>query len=148
MDYLQKIPVPQREMLDEERSSYVVERLKDMALDYDLPIMAIVASDKQGIETGRRMRVNNMRGSSALAYEADIVLILNEKYDVVARHHLVYDVGNVDRFRHWAVLTIEKNRNGRQGIDMEFQKRFDQGRFDMHGQLVAEQLVDERVFVE
>lgn len=148
LDYLQKIPVPQREMLDEERSSYVVERLKDMALDYDLPIMAIVASDKQGIETGRRMRVNNMRGSSALAYEADIVLILNEKYDVVARHHLVYDVGNVDRFRHWAVLTIEKNRNGRQGIDMEFQKRFDQGRFDMHGQLVAEQLVDERVFVE
>jgi len=148
LDYLQKIPVPQREMLDEERSSYVVERLKDMALDYDMPILAIVASDKEGIESGRRMRVNNMRGSSSLAYEADIVLIINEKYDVVARHHLVYDVGNVDRFRHWAVLTIEKNRNGRQGIDMEFQKRFDQGRFDMHGQLVAEQLVDERVFVE
>jgi hypothetical protein len=46
------------------------------------------------------------------------------------------------------VLTIEKNRNGRQGIDVEFQKRFDQGRFDMHGQIVTEQLVDERVFIE
>jgi replicative DNA helicase len=38
-----------------------------------------------------------MRGAAALAYEADVVLLLNEKFDVVARHHLVYDLGNIDR---------------------------------------------------
>ena len=126
----------------------VVEGLKDMALDQDVPVLAVVASDKEGINAGKRMRVNHLRGSSALAYEADTVLLLNNKYDVVARHHLVYNIGNVERFRHWAVLSIEKNRNGKTGIDMEFQKRFEQSRFETDGRIVAEQLVDERVFVE
>ena len=63
------------------------------------------------------------------------MLILNDKYDVVARHHLVYNVGNVERYRHWAVLTIEKNRSGVTGVDLEFPKRFDQSRFEPHGQL-------------
>ena len=94
------------------------------------------------------MRISNLRGSSALAYEADTVLLLNNKYDVVARHHLVYSTGNVDEFRHWAVLTVEKNRSGRTGVEMEFRKRFDQCRFETRGRAVAEQLVDERIYVE
>ena len=147
VDYLQKVHVPGA--TDEtERITQVAEGLKDLALDYDVPILAVVASDKEGIAQGKRMRVNNMRGSSALAYEADTVLLMNNKYDVVARHHLVYNVGNVERFKHWAVLTIEKNRNGVTGVDMEFFKRFDQSRFETDGRIVSEQLVDERVFVE
>ena len=124
----------------------VTEQLKDMTLDHEVPVISIVASDKEGIETGKRMRVSHMRGSSALAYEADTVLMLNNKYDVVARHHLVYDTGNVERYRDWAVLSIEKNRSGVTGIDMEFPKRFDQSRFDTRGQVVREKLVEERVF--
>jgi replicative DNA helicase len=108
----------------------------------------VVASDKEGLNVGKRMRVNNLRGSSALAYEADTVLLMNNKYDVVARHHLVYNIGNAERFRQWAIISIEKNRNGQGGIDMEFLKRFEQGRFDTDGRMVSEQLVDERVFVE
>ena len=46
------------------------------------------------------------------------------------------------------MLTVEKNRNGRDGLDLEFLKRFDQCRFDTDGRPVVEQLVDERVFVE
>ena len=65
----------------------------------------------------------------------------DNKYDVVARHHLVYDTGNVERFRHWAVLSIEKNRSGLTGVDMEFPKRFEQSRFETQGQLVREKLV-------
>ena len=57
-----------------------------------MPVLAIVAADKAGLESGKRMRVNHLRGSSSLAYEADTVLLLNNKFDVVARHHLVYDV--------------------------------------------------------
>ena len=126
----------------------MTEGLKDLALDHNVPILAVVASDKEGLVAGKRMRVNNMRGSSALAYEADTVLLLNDKYDVVARHHLMYNTTNVEKFRGWAVLSVEKNRNGRSGVDLEFPKRFDQGRFDTAGRLVVEQLVDERVFVE
>ena len=144
VDYLQKIPMPG--FAEDERVTAVTEQLKDMTLDYEVPVISIVASDKEGIETGKRMRVSHMRGSSALAYEADTVLMLNNKYDVVARHHLVYDTGNVERYRDWAVLSIEKNRSGVTGVDMEFPKRFDQSRFDTKGHLVREKLVDERVF--
>jgi replicative DNA helicase len=147
IDYLQKIPMPGTNG-EEERITAVVEQVKDMTLDFDVPVLCVVASDKEGISSGKRMRVNHMRGSSALAYEADTVLMLNNKYDVVARHHLVYDTGNVERFRHWAVLSIEKNRSGLTGVDMEFPKRFEQSRFETSGQLVREKLVDERVFTQ
>ena len=146
IDYLQKIPMPGP--AEDERITAVVEGVKDMTLDYDVPALCVVASDKEGITKGKRMRVNHLRGSSALAYEADTVLMLNNKYDIVARHHLVYDAGNIERFSHWAVLTIEKNRSGLTGVDMEFPKRFEQSRFETHGQLVREKLVDERVFTE
>ena len=46
------------------------------------------------------------------------------------------------------MLTVEKNRSGLTGVDMEFAKRFEQSRFETHGQLVREKLVDERVFIE
>lgn len=148
VDYLQKIPVPGSTHVEEERVTLVVEALKDLALELRVPVVAIVAADKEGISEGKRLRTSNLRGSSALAYEPDVVLILNDKYDVVARHHLVYDVGNAERFRGWAIVTIEKNRGGLNGIDLEFRKRFEQSRFEVSGQIVAEQLVDERVFVE
>jgi replicative DNA helicase len=146
VDYLQK--VHSAHTVDNDRITAVTEGLKDLALDHDVAILAVVASDKEGLVAGKRMRVNNMRGSSALAYEPDTVLLINSKYDVVARHHLVYSMGNVETFRNWAVLSVEKNRNGRAGIDLEFLKRFDQCRFETAGRKVVEQLVDERVFLE
>jgi replicative DNA helicase len=148
VDYLQKVAVKDHEGDEMELVTFIVEGLKDLALENDVPVVAIVAADKEGLVTGKRLRINNLRGSSALAYEPDVVLIMNEKYDVVARHHLVYDVGNAERFHNWAVITIEKNRSGPDRVDIEFMKRFDQGRFDVAGRRVNEQLVDERVFTE
>ncbi len=147
VDYLQKVKVPGPH--DEEvRTSTVVEGLKDYAMDAGLPVLAVVAAVNTGAEANKRVRISHLRGSSSLGYEADVVLILNNKYDIVARHHLVYDVGNAERFRQWAILSVEKNRSGRGGVDLEFRKRFDQSRFEPDGKVVTEQLVDERVFTE
>lgn len=148
IDYLQKVPVPGGPDVEAERVTLVVEGLKDLALDLGVPVFAVVAAEHEGLEAGKRLRVHHLRGTSALAYEPDIVLVLNDKFDVVARHHLVYDVGNAERFRTWVVLTIEKNRSGIDKIDVEFRKRFEQARFETEGQAVEEQLVDERVYVE
>ena len=148
VDYLQKVHVPGGSQIEDERITLAVEGLKDLALDQHIPVLAISAGDKEGIASGRRMRPSHLRGSSALAYEADTVLILNNKFDVVARHHLVYDLGSAEKFRSWAVLSIEKNRSGVDKVDMEFRTRFDHSRFDQEGGLVTEQLVDERVFTE
>jgi replicative DNA helicase len=147
VDYLQKVKVPGG-LSEEDRTSIVVEGLKDYALDAGLPVLAVVASSRAGAEASKRVRIGHLRGSTSLGYEADVVLILNNKYDIVARHHLVYDVGNAERFRQWAVLSVEKNRSGKGGVDLEFRKRFDQARFETDGGMVSEQLVDERVFTE
>ncbi len=146
VDYLQKVAAPGVD--EQERVTHIVEGLKDLALEVELPVLAVVAADREGLIAGRRLRVHNLRGSSALAYEADVVLLLNEKYDVVARHHLVYDTSSAERFRGYVVLSIEKNRSGLDKVDLEFRKRFEQGRFERHGKAVTEQLVDERIFVE
>lgn len=148
VDYLQKVPVPDGPQVEEERVTVVAEGLKDLALRLQVPVLAIVAAEREGLVAGKRLRVHNLRGSSALAYEPDVILLMNDKYDIVARHHLVFDVGNAERFRNWAVFTIEKNRSGLDRIDLEFEKHFEQSRFDTKGRAVAEQLVDERVFVE
>jgi replicative DNA helicase len=148
VDYLQKVPVPHGPPTEEERVTLVVERLKDLTLDLGVPVVAIVAADKASLVPGKRMRVHDLRGSSALAYEADVVLIINDKYDIVARHHLVYDLGNAERYRQWVVMTVEKNRHGVDGVELEFRKQFAEGRFDSSGQYVVEQLIEERVFTE
>jgi replicative DNA helicase len=148
VDYIQKVAVEGGLPSEDERTTVVVEALKDLALELGVPVLAIVAADKAGLAKTGRLRIFDLRGSSALAYEADVVLMLNDKYDIVARHHLVYDVANADRFRGWVVVTLEKNRSGLDRIDLEFRKVFEQGRFDTEGNAVAEQLTDDRVFVE
>jgi len=147
VDYLQKVFVP-GVAVEEERVTVVVEGLKDLALDLEVPVLAIVAADKEGLAPGRRVRVHHLRGSSALAYEADIVLILNDKYDIVAKHHLVFDPSNADRFRQYVVLSVEKNRAGLDRIDLQLRKRFEQARYETDALAVDEQLLDDRVFKE
>lgn len=148
VDYVQKVATDAALADEEARMARVAGELKDLALTSVAPVLAVSASDAAGIADGKRLRTQNLRGASALAYEADAVLVLNEKFDVVARHHLVYGAGNAERFRNYAVLTIEKNRGGIAAVDMEFRKRFDQARFERTGSLVTEQLVDTRVFTE
>jgi replicative DNA helicase len=148
VDYLQKVH-DTKDVSEEEQTTRITEQLKDLSIEYDCPVLAIAAADRDGLEPGTRLRSRHLRGSTALAYEPDLVLIINTKWDVVARHHLMFDDGNtVERFRAWSVLTVEKNRSGKDGAELEFKKRFDQGRFEVEGNAVAERLVDERVFVD
>ena len=147
VDYLQKVRVPGDRLDEDERVTVVVEGLKDLALQTDLSVLAITAADKSGVD-GSRTRLHHLRGSTALAYEADVALLLNDKYAVVARHHLMYGTTNAEHYRQWAVCSVEKNRSGRGGIDLEFRKQFEHGHFDPVGGHVSEQLVDDRIHVE
>ena len=146
VDSLQKVHLVGPALLTEDdRVAFVVEALKDLTVELAVPVLAIVAG---GPTTGKRTRVQDLRGSSDLVVAADVLLILNEKFDVVARHHLVYNLASAERFRSWVVMTIEKNRNGVDKVDLEFEKAFKQGRFEPDGRRVEEELVDERIFVE
>ncbi|GAB3876316.1 hypothetical protein GCM10028802_14090 [Terrabacter terrigena] len=148
VDYLQKVPVRDaHDARDGDAMTVAAEGLKELALQAGVPVVAVAAADKASLGAGRRMRIHDLRGSSALAYESDIVLILSEKVDIVARDHLIYDLGNAQRFSDWCVVTVEKNRHGRAGVELEFHKDFTHGRFHTDGQQVKERLIDERVFV-
>lgn len=144
VDYLQKVHVAGRPSA-EAQTAEVVAGLKDIALEFAVPVMAVAAAQMAGLRAGRRMRVDHLSGSATLAYEPDVILIMNEKVDIVARHHLVYDSRASDRFRDFVVLSIEKNRSGLAKIDLQLRKRLEQSRFERELTVVSEDLVDERL---
>ncbi len=147
VDYLQKIALHPEAPDEAEKVTRVTESLKDLGLRYKVPIVSIVAADREGLRAPR-LHLHHLRGSSALAFEADVALILNHKWDIVSKVHLAYDPVHAGEFHDWSVLSIEKNRGGPNLIDLQFRKDFAHFRFDPRGGMVTEKLVDERLYVE
>ena len=50
--------------------------------------------------------------------------------------------------RNWVVMSVEKNRAGRNAVDMEYQLDAAHFRFATQGDFVREQLIDEKVVLE
>jgi len=145
VDYLQKVPqIPEPEN-ETEKVTYVVNGLKDIALAEDVPMIAIVAADKEGLKASR-LRNFHLRGSSAINYEADVILILNEKYHIVAKVNIEFNPYQAQRFRDWVVISVEKNRGGQDNVDLEFEKHFEFSCFDPNGRTVQEKLIEERLY--
>ena len=147
VDYLQKVPqIPEPEN-ETEKVTYVVNGLKDIALAEDVPMISIVAADKEGLKASR-LRNYHLRGSSAINYEADIILILNDKYNIVAKVNIEFNPYQAQRYRDWVVATVEKNRGGQDNVDLEWQKLFQYSCFDPNGRITAEKLIEERLYTE
>jgi len=136
---VQKVPVVPEIALESERVSRVIEGLKELALEQDIGVVAVAAADQEGL-SARRLHLHHFRGSTALAYEADAVVVLNEKLAVVSRAHAAYAPTRLEEFRSQVVFSVEKNRNGVAGIDLEFTKDFTHYRFDPNGTWVADRL--------
>jgi replicative DNA helicase len=145
VDYLQKVPQLPEPANESEKVTYVVNGLKDIALSEHIPVIAIVAADKEGLKASR-LRNYHLRGSSAINYEADIILILNEKYQIVAKVNIEFNPYQAQRFRDWIILTVEKNRSGLDNIDLEYEKLFEFSCFDPNGRPVQEKLIEERLY--
>jgi replicative DNA helicase len=145
IDYMQKVPVHPEPPNEVEKVTYVVQGLKDLALNHEVPLISIVAADKEGLKASR-LRNHHLRGSSAINYEADIILILNEKYQIVAKVNIEFNPYQAQRFRDWVVATIEKNRGGTNAVDLEYQKYFEYSCFDPTGRTVMEKLIEERLY--
>jgi replicative DNA helicase len=146
VDYLQKVSVYPDPPSEEEQVRRSVEGLKELAMSQSVAVVAVVAADAEGVKA-QRMRIHHLRGDTALAYEADVVLILNDKHRAVARHHVVYHPNVAEGFRSWVVFSLEKNRGGVDGVDFELRKRFAHACFDPAGGFLSEQLVDGRLYL-
>ncbi len=145
VDYLQKIAVyPERPRDENDKVTIIVEGLKDIAMSLDVPVWSIVAADREGLKS-KRVHLFHLRGSSALDYESDIAIIMNNKYQIMSKDHVSFNPYTTKQFRDWVVFTIEKNRAGRAMQDMEFQLHGQHFAFDPRGQKVQQQLIDEKV---
>jgi replicative DNA helicase len=145
VDYLQKIAVhPERPRDENDKVTIIVEGLKDIAMSLDVPVWAIVAADREGLKS-KRIHLFHLRGSSALDYESDIAIIMNNKYQILSKDHVSFNPYTAKQYRDWVVWTIEKNRAGRAMQDMEFQLHGQHFAFDTRGQKVQQQLIDDKV---
>lgn len=146
VDYLQKVIAP--DAVDpRDRIQRVAEGLKEIAISCSVPVVAIAAAEGEGLG-GARLRLRHVRGAEALAYEADIAIVLNPKQQVVSKVHLAYGPSRAELFSRQLVVSIEKNRAGQAGVDMEFQTDFANYRIDPAGSHVTEQLIDDRLVLE
>lgn len=145
VDYLQKIAVhPERPRDENDKVTIIVEGLKDIALSLDVPVFSIVAADREGLKS-KRIHLYHLRGSSALDYESDIAIIMNNKYQILAKDHVAFNPYSAKQFRNWVVFTVEKNRAGRAMMDMEFELQAQHFAFNPRGQRVQQQLIDDKV---
>ncbi len=145
VDYLQKVAVhPERPRDENDKVTIIVEGLKDIALSLDVPVFSIVAADREGLKS-KRIHLYHLRGSSALDYESDIAIIMNNKYQILAKDHVAFNPYNAKQYRNWVVFTVEKNRAGRAMMDMEFEIYGQHFAFNPRGQRVQQQLIDDKV---
>ncbi len=147
VDYLQKVPVFPEPDNEEEKVTIITQTLKDMALSLQVPIVTVVAADREGLKA-KRLRMYHLRGSSALDYEADIVIILNDKDKIISKTNVAYNPSKIAEYKQFVICTIEKNRTGRKMLDFEFKKHFKFFCFDPSGHTVQEQLIEEKLFTE
>ncbi|MFH1676026.1 MAG: DnaB-like helicase C-terminal domain-containing protein [bacterium] len=147
VDYLQKIPVFPEPPTEDEKITYITQGLKDLALSAEIPVFAIVAADREGLKA-KRLHIFHLRGSSAIDYEADICLILNDKSKIISKTNVIYNPSRMKEFQQWVICTIEKNRTGQKMVDLEFKKHFKYFCFDPKGKLVQETLIDEKIYNE
>ena len=145
VDYLQKVPMYPEPNTESEKVTYIVNGLKDIALSEQVPMISIVAADKEGLKA-QRLRNHHLRGSSAINYEADIILIFNEKYHIVAKVNIEFNPYQAQRFRDWVIVSVEKNRGGQDNVDLEYEKHFEYSCFDPNGRTVQEKLIEERLY--
>lgn len=145
VDYLQKVPLHGMVVDSEaEATTILAQGFKEMAMETGSSIVSIAAADRSGLKS-KRMRLTDLRGSSAIQYEADIGLVLNNKFVIVSREHMVYNPAQAEAMRNYVVCSIEKNRAGANAIDLEFQLDAAHFRINPVGDFVQDRLIDDKV---
>jgi replicative DNA helicase len=148
IDYLQKVAIyPERAADENDKVTIIVEGLKDIAMTYNIPVVSIVAADREGLRS-KRMHLYHLRGSSALDYECDIAILMNNKFHILSKDHVSFNPYKSESYRDWVVFTLEKNRAGRAMIDAEFKMHAQHFCFNPKGNMVEQKLIDEKIIVE
>lgn len=143
VDYLQKVASQTPHTAEVARNFEGVEGLKELALDQKIVVVGIVAAEVEGLKA-QRLRLQHLLTSAAVAYEADIIMLMNEKYDIVDRRHIEYNKHHAEQYHQFVVLSVEKNRSGSDLIDLELRKQLQYCLFRPDARRVEERLISGR----
>jgi predicted ATP-dependent serine protease len=138
VDHIQKV---QTEGTDIAGIDDVAAQLKDLAMRRRVAVLGVVGAEGSALGQ-RRIRLQHLQDAAGLGYEADLIVMMNDKIRAVSRRHTAYDALRADEFRGRVVYSIEKNRSGPNGIDLDHRKDFVHYRIDPEGGVLEEQLVD------
>jgi replicative DNA helicase len=109
VDYLQMLHDHGHESRTSELDS-ISNKLKSLSEELDIVLISIVAANRRSVTEKGGVSIADMRGSDGIAYDSDVVVILNEDSDTIG---LPEDVRRVS-------LTVAKSRNGRTGENTVF----------------------------
>lgn len=137
VDHLQKVSSASGSHTVDE----IAVELKSMAMRHGIAVVGVVGA-ASGALGMRRLRLQHLQEADGLGYEADLLIMLNDKITAVSKRHTAFDTVLADDYRSQVVFSIEKNRNGPSGINLEYRKDFAHYRFDPVGAVLEESLVD------
>lgn len=138
VDHLQKVPTAEGSDLTVEE---IAVELKALAMRHGIVVVGVVGASSAALGM-RRLRLQHLQDADGVGYEADLVIMLNDKITAVSKRHTAFDNMAADDYRAMVVMSIEKNRSGPSGINLEFRKDFPHYRFHPVGGVLEEQLLD------
>lgn len=110
VDYLQIIKPEHRKMSEYERVTAVSSELKELAKEFDCPVIALSQLNRDNESRGtkdKRPMMSDLRGSGAVEQDADIIALL---------HREDYYEPNPMNHNHELEINIAKNRNAATGV--------------------------------
>lgn len=110
VDYLQIIKPEHRKMSEYERVTVVSSELKELAKEFDCPVIVLSQLNRDNESRGtkdKRPMMSDLRGSGAVEQDADIIALL---------HREDYYEPNPANHNHELEINISKNRNAATGL--------------------------------
>ena len=125
VDYLQKVPVLPRGGFVKDPVQTAVEALKNVSLEFHVPVVAVAAGDVDGLRQPE-LHFENLWGNASINYEPDVAIMLNP----------TWRKGRKRKQRESEVLfSIEKNRLGPTWVGILFAQYGKHYAFDPNGKL-------------
>ncbi|CAB4986579.1 unannotated protein [freshwater metagenome] len=116
--------------------------LKSIATRLGISVLATCGTNQGGMDA-RRLAISGIKDAASLEPFCDLILILNEKARAVADVAIAFNPAKSDEFSRQVLITVEKNRAGRGGVNIQFDKDFEFYRLNPQGSFLVEKLLSD-----
>jgi replicative DNA helicase len=109
IDYIQRIQHSDKNLKGKyELTTYISAELKALAIELDVPIIALAQLNRENEKNNREPRKSDLKNSGDIEQDADIIILLHHKS--ILEDGITVQVDNI----------VDKNRNGPKGRYMTF----------------------------